>query len=301
MPSSTSTPQPLSIAVLGVGAIGSTFAYYLARAGHSVTTVARPGSVRLQQLQRDGGIVLTTGERAATQVADALDEQAAFDLILVTTLAHQAEALVPALQRSRAKAVQPMLNTLHAEALRDAIGASRCTLGMPFVMAMLDRDGKLQATVSSSRKTLHGDRRWADLFTSAGLPSAFEARMPLWLRCHVPLCVGFEGIAFRAAQQNRGATWPQAMLVAKGVRGAFTIVKGMGTPLYPAAKRVLNGAPAAVLAAMFWGLTRNRNFRDLLATGVHECRALIDDLLEAARSTSATSAAVAAVAAIRPV
>ncbi len=301
MPSSTSTSQPLSVAVLGVGAIGSTFAYYLARAGHDVTTVARPGSLRLQQLQRDGGIVLATGERATTKVADALDEQAAYDLVIVTTHAHQAGALIPTLQRSRAKAVQPMLNTLHGEALRDAIGASRCTLGMPFVMATLDRDGKLQATVSSSRKTLHGDRRWAELFRSAGLPSTFEGQMPLWLRCHVPLCVGFESIAFTAAQHDRGATWAEAMLVAKGVRGGFRIVKTMGSPLYPTGKKVLNGAPGALLAAMFWGLTRNRSFRELLATGVHECRALVDDLLEAAQAETAGSAAIAAVASIRPI
>ncbi len=52
---------PLSIAVIGIGGIGSTFAYYLARAGHDVTVVARPGSPRLQQLQREGGIVRDTG------------------------------------------------------------------------------------------------------------------------------------------------------------------------------------------------------------------------------------------------
>lgn len=49
---------PLSIAILGVGRIGSTFAYQLSQAGHEVTVVALPGSSRLKQLQRDNGIVL---------------------------------------------------------------------------------------------------------------------------------------------------------------------------------------------------------------------------------------------------
>ena len=48
----------LTIAVLGTGRIGSTFAYFLAKAGHDVTVVARQGSPRLAHLQRDGGIVL---------------------------------------------------------------------------------------------------------------------------------------------------------------------------------------------------------------------------------------------------
>ncbi len=79
----------LRIAVLGVGGIGSTFAFQLARTGqHEVTAIARPNSARLQQLQRDRGIVNIKGERAAVQVTDTLDEQIPYDLVLVTLLAH---------------------------------------------------------------------------------------------------------------------------------------------------------------------------------------------------------------------
>jgi len=62
----------MQIAILGTGAIGSSFAYQLARAGHTVTVIAR--GARLEQLQRDGAIVLVSGERAAVQVNAALDE-----------------------------------------------------------------------------------------------------------------------------------------------------------------------------------------------------------------------------------
>jgi 2-dehydropantoate 2-reductase len=45
---------PLRIAILGGGKIGSAFAFQLARTGgHDVTVIARPGSVRLAQLERD--------------------------------------------------------------------------------------------------------------------------------------------------------------------------------------------------------------------------------------------------------
>ncbi|WP_419805623.1 ketopantoate reductase family protein [Terriglobus sp.] len=284
----------LTIAVVGAGSIGSTFAYYLARAGHDVTAVVRPGSARLQQLRRDGGVVLKNSDRAAVAVTDALDERTAYDLVVVTTLAYQAEALLPVLHRSAARSIHLMFNNFHPEAMRDAIGVDRCTFGMPFVAASLDSSGKLDATVSAGRKTLHGDRRWADLFTSAGVPSRYEAEMPLWLRCHVPLCLGFESIAWMAEQKHAGATWGQAMRVAHGVHGAFSLVKAQGTTLYPTSKKLLDALPDAVLAGMLWAFSRNRKFRELLATGANECRALVDEMQAAVPTDTAASRAVAA-------
>lgn len=122
--------SPLSIAIIGAGKIGSTFAYQLARAGHDVTVIARPDSLRFQQLQRDQGIILKTGERAEVRVADKLDEEAAYNLVVVTTPAHQVDAVLPALQRSKAQWVQFMFLTFEPERLRDAIGP-RCSFGMP--------------------------------------------------------------------------------------------------------------------------------------------------------------------------
>ena len=96
----SSSSTSLRIAVIGVGGIGSTFAFQLARTGrHDVTVIARPGSVRLEQLRRDGAIVDAKGERAAIRVTDRLDEETPYDLVLVTLPAHQAEAVLPALQR----------------------------------------------------------------------------------------------------------------------------------------------------------------------------------------------------------
>ena len=295
------TPQPrLSIAVVGVGNIGSTFAYRLAHAGHDVTAVARPGSPRLQQLRRDGGVVLTTGDRAEVRVADAVDEQADYDLVVVTLLAHQVDAVLPALQRSRARCVQFMFVTFDPERLRDAVGVDRCSFGMPFVMAMLDGDGKLKATIGR-QKTLHGDPRWVAVFAAAGLPSALEPDMPLWLRCHVPLTVAFEGIAVAAQRRGGGASWAQAMAAARGVRGGLAIVQGLGYRLYPRSKAVIGSLPLPGIALPLWLVSRVPSFRDLLATGLPECQALVDALTAAAAGARpAVPAAVEAVRAVRP-
>lgn len=289
-----------SIAIIGVGNIGSTFAYPLARAGNDVTVVARPGSARLQQLQRDGGIVSKNGERAEVRVADELDEQTVYDVVIVTMLSHQVDAVLPALQRSKALCVHFMFNTFDAKRLGAAVGERRCSFGMPFVMATLDQDGKLNATVSANRKTLHSDRRWVALFADAGIPSAFEADMPLWLRCHVPLCIAMESISVFGQQRGGGASWAEAIAVAHGLHEGFAIIKGLGFGLYPAAKRVISASPTPVLACLLWSVSRITSFRELLATGKSECRALID-VMAAAAVKANLPISVKALSRIRPV
>ena len=225
--------------MLGAGKIGSTFAFQLARVGgHEVTVIARPASARLRQLERDSGVVDVKGEQASVRVTDTLDEETPYDLLLVTLLAHQTDALLPALQRSAAKCVQFMFNTFHPERLQKAVGAERCAFGMPFVQAMLDRDGKLKATIGAGgQKTIMSEQRWVDLFNAAGLPAAIEPDMPLWLRCHVPLCVAFESVAVAAARRGRGAARGEAMVWRAVFTRASASSRGLATKSIPAPRR----------------------------------------------------------------
>ena len=278
------TSSPLRIAILGAGRIGSTVAFQLARVGrHDVTVVTRPSSGRLQQLRRDAGIVNVKGERATVQIADTLDEQAPYDLLIVTLLAHQIDAVLPALQRSEARCVQFLFNCFEPERLRDAIGAERGTFGMPFVQANFDGEGKLQATIGAAgQKTLLGQQRWVDVFNAAGLPAALELDMLLWLRCHVPLCVAFESVSTAGERRGGGASWSEALVLARGVHECFALIKGLGYRLYPKGKARLNGCPTWVVAALLWTVSRIRSFRELLASGANECRALVDAMIAAA-------------------
>ena len=152
--------------------------------------------------------MLKTGERADVRVADKLDEEAAYNLVVVTTSAHQVDAVLPALQRSKAQWVQFMFLTFEPERLRDAIG-HRCSFDMPAVMAMTDSEGRLKPTIISGMKTKHGDQRWAELFSSAGIPSAFEPEMALWLRCEAPLTAAIESIAVAGQRSGGSATWAE--------------------------------------------------------------------------------------------
>ncbi len=279
------TPQsPLRIAILGAGKIGSTFAFQLARVGcHEVTVIARPGSARLAQLQRDAGIVDVHGERADVRVIDMLDEATPYDLVIVTLLDHQIAELLPGLQRSAAKCIQFMCNTFHPERMQAAIGLDRCALGMPFVQATLDADGRLKATIGAGgQKTIMSEPRWVDVFNAAGLPAAVEPDMPLWLRCHVPLCVAFESVAVAGERRGGGASWREAMVLARGVHESFGLLKGLGYAIYPTAKKLIDSSPIPVLAATLWSMSRVASFREVLATGKAECQVLADVMVAAA-------------------
>jgi 2-dehydropantoate 2-reductase len=271
----------MRIAVVGVGGIGSTFAFQLLRTGaNDVTAIARPHSIRLQQLQRDEGIIDTKGERAAVNVMDRLDESVPYDLVIVTVLAHQVDAVLPALQRSAAKRIQFMFNTFEPERLRDAVGAERCSFGMPFIQATIGEGGKLKKTIGAGGQKSKMDRQeCVDVFVAAGLPAVVEPDMPLWLRCHVPMCVAFESASVAAVRRGGGASWGEAMRVARGAKACFGLIERLGYRLYPAGKARLGASPAWLVALLLWSLTRVRSFRELLATGVGECRALTDVLI----------------------
>lgn len=293
--------SPLRIAVLGVGNIGSTFAFQLARiGGHDVTVVARPGSRRLEQLRRDGAIVDVQGVRASVHVTDALDEQTPFDLVVVMLLAHQVDAVLPALRRSAAGCVRFMFNTFDPERLRDAVGPARCAFGMNFVQATLDADGRLKATIGAGgQKTLMDQERGAGLFNAAGLPAKVERDMPLWLRCHVPLCVAFESVAVAGVRRGGGAPWKEALALARGVHAGFELIKALGHPIYPRNKRLIDRAPSSMFAAVLWSMSRVRSFRELLATGRAECEALVDAIVAAAPQAGAR-VHIANIAAMKP-
>jgi 2-dehydropantoate 2-reductase len=288
-------PSPMRIAIIGSGNIGSTLAFHLAAVGgHAVTVVARPDSTRLRQLQRDGAIVKRDGARAGVTVHATLDAAVPYDLAIVTVPVHQVDALVPALRRCTAARILFMFNQFDPDRLAGLVGAARCDFGMPFLQASLDADGRLHATIGAGGQTTKlGRPAWVALFQAAGLPAALEPDMPRWLRCHVPLCVAFEGIAVAAVRRGGGATWAEAGVLARGMRQCFALITHLGSPPYPAGKARLAACPSWVTAAILWSVSRNKAFRTLLAQGAGECAALVD-IMVAAAPPSVDAAPIAA-------
>lgn len=288
-----------SIAIVGAGNIGSGFAVFLARAGHRITLIARPGSVRLQQLQRYGGIKTKDGEVFPMVSMDALNEEEPYDFVIVTVLAHQVDAVLPALSRSKAVVIEFMFNVFHPERIKAKLGDRPCVFGMPLLLAKIDEEGVLDARLHPD-KSLHGDQRCVDLFNKAGLPSVYEENILLWLRCNAPVCVAIEGVCVMAEQHHSGATWTESMMAARALHAGLDIVKQLGFEIYPTLKSRLYSCPAWLLGIVFWAMTRFTSFRKLLASASNECAALSESMMNDATASGISQALIDAIKKVTP-
>ena len=96
------------------------------------------------------------------------------------------------------------------------------------------------------------------------------------------MCVAFESVAVAGKRRGGGASWAEAMVLACGVHAGFALIKGLGYPIYPSAKKLIQGSPVPVLAATLWSMSRIASFREVLATGKSECQVLVDVMVAAA-------------------
>ncbi len=172
---------------------------------------------------------------------------------------------------------------------------------MPFITALLDEASRLKLGVVRGARTLHGNRRWVNLFNEAGIPSAYEPDMRLRLRCHAPLSIALESIAARAKRHGGAATWVEAGIVARGLKDGFETVEGLEAKLYPRKKAIAASMPILLMRLLLFAISRNGAFRDVLASGANEACFLSDRIASAARTnSSANAAAVIAGLAMKP-
>lgn len=264
----------MKIAIYGPGAMGSTFGFYLSRAGHEVTVVAR--GKRLEQLTREGAIVHTSGERAAVQVASSLDASTPFDLVLVTVLATQVDAILPALQACSARQVMFMFNTFRSiEPLRAAVRPERFTFGFPAgVFVLLNEAGHITPQVNSG--TTASESEWATVFTQAGIPTGVEADMQSYLRSHAAMVYPLMAMGVVVAGRGAGLSWREAGQHADALFAGMKIVRAMGSAFRPAWMSTVAGMPRGVAAGLLWCLSRTKVIRDLGKLGNTEPRMLAD-------------------------
>jgi len=271
----------MKIAIYGVGAIGSTFALHLARRGHEVTAIAR--NQRLAELQADKAIVTLKGGRAPVTVSDKLDPSIEYDLVLVTVLATGVDAIMPALQASRARAVMFMFNTFASiEPLRQAVGAERFSFGFPGIAAFLG-EGKLESQIlERGQPTSTTDPRWARVFTEAGIYTVVERDMQSWLRTHAVVISAISAATLLARARHAGISLAEARPYALAMHEGFALVRDSGNAITPSAIALLQRAPVGVASGLLWALSRVKAVRDFPGVGPAEPRALIDAMVAAA-------------------
>jgi 2-dehydropantoate 2-reductase len=295
MPATTS---PLSIAVIGAGRIGTAFAFQLASASHAVTVVARPGSQRLEQLRRDGGILRDTGEWAEVAITDRLDPNTAFDIVLVTVLAHQVDALLADLRASATAQIHFMFVTPHYRQLTEAVAPKRATFGMAAVLSVLHPDGRLNLEIPKA-KAMQGDEDFVAVMVAAGMPAKYEPEAGRWLRCQTPLTIAMTSVAGTGMQHPKGATTREAALGARGLKAAFRIITEQGEALYPRNKAQMSRMPRPLLTLILRAVSRS-HFRETVGNSTEETRGLIQLLTTEAAINPALRPHLGPVIALQP-
>jgi 2-dehydropantoate 2-reductase len=272
--------ETLQIAIVGAGRIGSTFAFHLARAGHDVTLIAR--GQRLAELEQDPAIELVSGSRETVKVQASIDLSKPWDLLLVTVLAHQADALLPSLHVSAAKTVMFMFNTVEPlERLRDAVGEARFAFGFPTVMATFV-GGRLKCSVDKpGQMTTVTSEVWSDVFNRAGIPAEVHADMESFLRSHAAFVIPLMAMGYLVHTRGRGISWTEARRYARAMSEAFGIVQQLGHRVTPSLVAALSRMPFTMRAALLWCLSRLAAIQELGAMGPSEARALIDKMTTA--------------------
>jgi 2-dehydropantoate 2-reductase len=285
----------MNITIVGAGRIGSTFAFFLSRAGHRVTLVGR--GQRLEDLRRDQAIIAVNGDRAEVQPAAALDTAKACDLVLVTVMAHQVDALLPELKACAARNVLFMFNTFEkTERLRGVVGAERFVSGFPNMMAFLV-NGRLKSRVDGPGMvpTLSSPE-WVEVFAKAGLPTELEPDMDSFLRTHVAFVVPLMAAANLTWQRSTELSWAEAKKLTLALREAIDLVRELGHTLKPGVIGVLVKLPRFFLTALVWAFARTDANKNLGEFGPGETRSLIDAMTAAAPAPGRTTRLLA----IRP-
>ncbi|MFO0684375.1 MAG: 2-dehydropantoate 2-reductase N-terminal domain-containing protein [Sandaracinus sp.] len=280
----------VKIAIYGTGPIGSAYALHLAKAGHEVTCIAR--GERLAQLSDERAIVTVEGERASIVPAGALDPTIAYDLVLVTVLAHKLDAILPALKASAARSIVFTLNLFEPLARLEGELAGRASFGFPAIVASLE-NGRLRHTIHTvAQKTIMKERRWAELFTHAGIATAVEPAMQAWLRTHAVWIATVLAMACEAYGRRRGLSFAEARAYARALRAGLALVERLGDSIRPTSVHLVRALP---LSLVLYALSRTSVVKMLGPIGPAEARALID-----AMSASAPEGALPALLAIRP-
>lgn len=270
----------MHILLTGAGRIGSTFAFYLARAGHTVDVLAR--GQRQEELQRDLAIVSVDGTRAPVRPVATIDPRVPYDLVLVTVAAHQVAALIPALVASAATTILFMFNTFEPTSRwRDALGGERLVHGFPNMTAFLE-DGRLRSVVDGpGMVTTLSSAHWAGVLRAAGLPTEVEPDMDSFLRTHVAFFLPLLLAALLTWQRASALSWAEARQLTAALREGFALVRALDHAIKPRFVAALARLPGTALAGLIWAFSRTAAVRNLGAFGPGEARALIDAMAAA--------------------
>jgi 2-dehydropantoate 2-reductase len=255
-----------SILVLGAGVIGSTYASWLAEAGHHVTVLAR--GKRLTDL-RDHGLVTVnaeTDQQTMKRVAtiDDLAPDESYDLVIVAVQLQQVADVLPMLRsNTRIPTVLFLLNNAFgAEQFPAAIGGNRAVLGFPGIGGQ--REGNvITYYVLPQQPTTLGEvsgqlsprlRGLAELIRTTGHAVALSSHMDAWLKTHAVFVSSLTAAlatcgsdSVRLAQNHT-----QVAIMVRAVHEGFAALHRQGIRVTPTNLAVLFGFMPSWFAVRYW-------------------------------------------------
>jgi 2-dehydropantoate 2-reductase len=281
----------MNILLIGPGRIGSTFGFYLARAGHAVDVLAR--SHRLAELRTDPAIVSVDGRSAPVTVVEALDATVPYDLILATILAHHVDALIPALAASSARAILFMFNRFdRTDKWRDALGAGRLIHGFPNTSAFFEAGALLSVVDGPGMVTTLSSATWAAVIRDAGMPTEVETDMDSYLRTHAAFVVPLMVAAQWTWKRDSNLSWAEARRLTAALLEGLALVRALGHTVKPAFVARCARLPVPVLTGAAWLFSRTAAVRNLGEFGPDDVRSLIDAMVAAGPETTAELLAI---------
>ncbi len=257
--------RPLrKILVIGAGVLGSLYAGKLHQAGYDVTLLARGN--RLQELRQSGLLLQEDSseaiERFAVEVTDRLDEQDAYDLVLVVVRKNQLPSVLPMLKdhQHTPNVLFLVNNAAGPEALVEALGKERVLLGFPGAGGQRQEGVVRYRLVSKAQPTTIGEvdgrmtprlEQIAQVFRDAGLPVATCANMDAWLKTHVALVSPVANALYLAGGSNYrlADTRDGLVLMVRAVKEGLGVLRALDIPITPARYQMLSWLPEPLLVA----------------------------------------------------
>lgn len=258
----------MKILILGAGAVGSTLARQLARAGHDVSVLAR--GRRLAALQQYPYIVsrhMVTDKltRTPIKVEAGLDPSSIWDLVIVAVQAQQLENVMPIIARATADKVLFMMNMVgELKHLRERVGRDRFMVGLPALLGEV-KDQELRYTLVPRLLSFlqittigglpdHTPSGCGDVqraFNEAGIATAVHPDMQRWLLTHAAFMMPIM-VAGLMSDVDHSLSWRTSRMVARSILDDFKLLTQNRRRLTPWNMQLVGLLPQSGLAMGIW-------------------------------------------------
>jgi 2-dehydropantoate 2-reductase len=239
----------------GAGVLGSLYAARLREAGHDVSILAR--GRRLVDLREHGAVLEDANSwqrtSARVEVVEHLAPQDSYELVVVCVRKNQLPSVLPALAESRCTPNVLFMhnNVLGPSEIVDALGRERVLLGFPGAGG--GRDGpviRYHVLPAWQQKTVLGEldgratprlERIVAVFRDGGFPVGASPNMEAWLKTHASWVVPVSTAVYAAGGDVRrlAHTRDALLLMVRGIRENFEVLRAHGVPLTPKSPNLL--------------------------------------------------------------